>query len=88
MTPLDLVLAKLDGRVRRSGRSYQARCPAHEDRSPSLSIREGHDGRVLLHCHAGCDTREVLAEIGLGFRDLFPSTARSRGRSGYDRSLW
>jgi len=36
-----------------SGR-WQARCPAHQHRSPSLSIRAGSDGRVLLHCFAGC----------------------------------
>lgn len=88
MTPLDLILGQLEGRVRRSGRSYSARCPAHDDRSPSLSIREAPDGRVLIYCFGGCDTPEVLAAIGLGFRDLYPSTARSSGRSGCDRSLW
>lgn len=58
--------------ARRSGRGWIARCPAHEDRSPSLSISEGHDGRVLLHCFAGCSTESVLAAIGLSMRDLFP----------------
>jgi hypothetical protein len=33
---------------------WLAHCPAHSDSSPSLSIREGMDGRVLLHCFAGC----------------------------------
>jgi DNA primase len=41
--------------ARRSGSSWMAKCPAHEDRNPSLSIREV-DGKVLLHCHAGCTT--------------------------------
>jgi hypothetical protein len=37
-----------------------ARCPAHEDRSPSLSISEGEGGRLLLHCHAGCTFDDIL----------------------------
>ncbi len=44
-----------------------ARCPAHEDRSPSLSLRDGDDGRLLVHCFAGCAGREVLTALrGLG----------------------
>ena len=45
--------------ARRSGSSWMARCPAHEDRNPSLSIREV-DGKVLVHCHAGCTQRAVI----------------------------
>lgn len=45
--------------ARRSGSSWMAKCPAHEDRNPSLSIREV-DGKVLLHCHAGCTQRAVI----------------------------
>lgn len=48
-----------------------ARCPAHEDKSPSLSIRENEDGRILLHDFGGCPTSDVLAAIGLQFSDLF-----------------
>jgi hypothetical protein len=44
---------------------WMAKCPAHPDRSPSLSIREGRDGRVLLRCFAGCKTEEVLKKLGL-----------------------
>lgn len=47
-------------------------CPAHEDRSPSLSIRYCDDGRVLLHCFAGCDVEDVLSAIGLTFPDIMP----------------
>lgn len=46
-------------------------CPAHEDRSPSLSIRELDDGRVLVHDFGGCSTESVLAALGLELRDLF-----------------
>jgi putative DNA primase/helicase len=45
--------------ARRSGSSWMAKCPGHEDHNPSLSIREV-DGRVLLHCHAGCSQRGVI----------------------------
>ena len=37
-----------------------ARCPAHDDRNPSLSVRDGDNGRVLVHCHAGCEQAVVL----------------------------
>ena len=56
--------------ARRSGAGWTARCPAHDDRSPSLSIRAGRDGRVLLRCWAGCDTAAVLAAAGLSWRDV------------------
>jgi len=46
---------------RRSGRTWFACCPAHDDREPSLAIRDGDDGRVLVHCHAGCEQRDVIA---------------------------
>ena len=58
--------------ARRSGEGWQAKCPAHNDREPSLSIKEGVDGRTLLHCHAGCSTDNVLHSLGLTHRDLFP----------------
>ena len=49
----DALLSRLDG-VKKTGHGqWIARCPAHEDRSPSLSIAE-KDDRVLVHCHAGC----------------------------------
>jgi hypothetical protein len=60
-------------RVRQTGPGrWVARCPSHADRSPSLSIRELDDDRLLLHCFAGCGTDEVLAALGLQFRDLYP----------------
>ena len=64
-----------------------ARCPAHEDRSPSLSIREDAD-KVLLHCFSGCDPEDVLAAVGLTWRDLYPDplvAARNRPNEGAAR---
>jgi hypothetical protein len=50
---------------------WLARCPAHPDRSPSLSVRELDDGRVLLHDFGGCDASAVLSALGLEMSDLF-----------------
>jgi hypothetical protein len=51
---------------------WLARCPAHDDRSPSLAVRELDDGRVLLHCFAGCSVQEIVSSVGLELSDLFP----------------
>lgn len=52
--------------------AWIARCPSHEDRSPSLTVKALNDGRILMHCFAGCGTDDVLGAIGLGMTDLFP----------------
>jgi len=66
------LLSRLSG-VRSTGRDrWIAKCPAHDDRSPSMTVRLLPDGRVLLHCFAGCDTQAVLDAMGLTFGDLFP----------------
>jgi hypothetical protein len=63
--------------VRATGKDgYIARCPAHDDRSPSLSIKETSDGRVLIHCHAGCGALDVLTAIGLEWDAIYPPTDR------------
>lgn len=65
------LLDRLD-KVRQTGPGrWLARCPAHEDRSPSLSLREVDDGRVLLHCFGGCQMSDVLCALGLSVADLF-----------------
>jgi hypothetical protein len=48
-----------------------AKCPAHHDRTPSLSIREGQAGRILLHCFSGFRTIAVLEALGLRRADLY-----------------
>ena len=63
-------LAQRCDKARLYGDSWQACCPAHEDRTPSLSITP-QDDRILLHCHAGCETREVVAALGYELRDLY-----------------
>jgi hypothetical protein len=64
------VAEHLDARRAGPGK-WQAKCPAHDDRSPSLSIKEGHDGKVLLRCWAGCDLAAVLKASGLTMANLF-----------------
>jgi hypothetical protein len=56
---------------------FSSRCPAHDDRSPSLSVSEGADHRALIYCHVGCDTRDVIAALGLTWADLFPPGHRN-----------
>ena len=48
---------------RKAGSGWSARCPAHDDRTPSLSLRDTGDGKVLIRCHAGCDQDEVIAHL-------------------------
>jgi len=56
---------------------WKACCPAHADKSPSLSIRQLEDGRVLLHCFAGCSAEEVVGSVGFDMQDLFPDTEKN-----------
>ncbi len=60
------------------------RCPAHEDRSASLSVKEGNDGRILLYCHAGCETKDVCAKLELKLSDLMPA-GKSNGHPAMPR---
>ena len=48
---------------RKAGSGWMARCPTHDDREPSLSIRDADDGKVLVRCHAGCDQERVIATL-------------------------
>jgi len=75
--PIDLILSLLSKVKRRQSSQYSAICPAHEDRSPSLSVRETPEGAVLLHCFGGCSVHEITAALGLNVSDLFPPNERS-----------
>jgi hypothetical protein len=63
LSRLDMVKPAGDGR-------WYARCPAHDDKSPSLSIKDTGT-RTLVHCFAGCDASDILAAVGLSWRDLY-----------------
>ena len=78
---VEVVLARLEGVRSTVPHRWIARCPAHQDKSPSLAIADGEDGRVLLHCFGGCDTEAVLSAIGLTMSDLFPQRLEGRAPS-------
>ena len=76
------------GTVRGSGRQHMATCPAHEDRSPSLSVTSA-ETRVLVKCQAGCETDDVLSALNLSRADLYDepiaaSTSKSTIAAAYD----
>ena len=77
MTPVEQLLGRLE-RVKGRNGSWTARCPAHADKGPSLAIRETDDGRILLHCFAGCPVDNVVGAIGMDMTDLFPPSEKRR----------
>ena len=69
-SPADLLLGRLDTVRETSPGQYVARCPAHDDKTPSLAVRDNGD-RLLVFCHAGCETGDVMDAVGLSLADLF-----------------
>lgn len=73
---VDALLSKLEG-VRKTGTNrWRAMCPTHQQskKYPSLVITEADDGRILMHCFAGCGAAEILETIGLRMTDLMPES--------------
>ena len=84
---IDEFLSRLDGVTECAG-GWMARCPAHGDSNPSLSVSE-RDGRILVHCHAGCTAQAVVESLGLKMRDLFEDGGAAHAadeRGGEERS--
>jgi len=80
MTPIDRVLSALEAhgcRPRKVRTGWEARCPIHNDRKPSLSLSIGDNRAVLLRCHAGCPLEAITAALGMKVKDLFPTETRS-----------
>ncbi|MDP2815519.1 MAG: AAA family ATPase [Rectinemataceae bacterium] len=75
---IESFLARLSG-VRKTATGWQACCPAHEDRKASLSVTVADD-KILIHCHAGCDTGVILEKMGLKPKDLFLYSKPSGGK--------
>lgn len=72
-----LILPRLDKARRTGAGKWLACCPAHDDKSPSLSIKETDDGTILVHCFANCEAHEVVSAMGLELSDLYPERSRS-----------
>ena len=76
MTPADVAARFPSAKPTTDG--WSVKCPVHDDRKASVSLGTGDDGRVLLHCHAGCTTADILAAVGLTVADLFEAAAAPR----------
>tara|TARA_R110000868_G_scaffold411073_1_gene701704 strand:+ start:293 stop:700 length:408 start_codon:yes stop_codon:yes gene_type:complete len=68
----DEFVSRLKKVRRTSDQSWTACCPAHEDKSPSMAVREMPDGRILIHCFAECAIENILAAVGMTFKDIMP----------------
>jgi hypothetical protein len=91
VNPIDRVLSALRDHgqePRKAGAGWSCRCPAHDDRNPSLSIHAGDDGRALVNCHAGCAVDAVCGAVGLRVADLFiPDASRRSGHAPKPRGM-
>ena len=77
MNPIDKVLFRLENVRQRQDGQWSARCPAHDDKRPSLSVRETEDGAVLVHCFAGCSFDRIFSCLDLDPSDAFPPRKKS-----------
>ncbi len=73
------LLSRLDGVKSTGADSWIAQCPAHKDKSPSLSVRTTDD-KVLVHCHAGCTAADIVAAVGLTLADLYNEALPAQAR--------
>lgn len=84
MTPVELFLSRVP-KHKKQGKSWQACCPAHNDKSPSLTISEADNGDLLLHCFAGCEYRDIMAAVGLEAREGFQGSLSPEAKREYQR---
>lgn len=78
---LNNILSRL-GDVREVSGGWQALCPAHDDREPSLFVSEGDDKRILLKCFAGCSVNEICNALKIEVKDLYPNKHKFKVHSG------
>ena len=81
-------LAKLQGVHENGADSWMARCPAHDDKNPSMSV-SAKGGKILVHCHAGCSADAIVEAMGLNMGDLFADGGQQAynskgGQQAYD----
>ena len=73
------ILSRLQGVKQIGSDKWSARCPAHDDEHASLSVSSGYDGRVLIHCHAGCRTMDICRAMGVSIGSLFAPGSGDNG---------
>lgn len=73
---MDKILQRL-ARVKKTKDGYMARCPSHPDRTASLTLSE-KNGVILIHCFAGCETKEIVSSLGMTMADLFEDKAEKK----------
>jgi hypothetical protein len=78
---VDEMLGRLK-RVRKSGTGWIASCPAHDDRSPSLSVNKGDKQEILIKCHAGCQVSEICAALSIRDSDLCSASSNGNHQNG------
>ena len=76
---LEMIASRTGKPPKKSGSGYSACCPAHDDTTPSLSINEGSDGKILLNCFAGCSVDSICSSLTLEMSDLFVSHLKREG---------
>jgi hypothetical protein len=69
---VEAMLARLEKVKRTGAETWIACCPAHQDRTPSMTVRETGDGLILVHCFAGCGIDSILSAVGMEVGELFP----------------
>ena len=83
----ELLLTRLDGVIRTGDDRWRARCPAHDSKAQTLSVRVGDTGAVLVKCFAGCTVDEVCAAAGVSLSDLFPPRPASFDHKAHRQQL-
>jgi hypothetical protein len=76
--PINRMLTAFPDAVEGGNGWHKCRCPAHDDRNPSLGFTENSDGTIGLKCQAGCDNETILGRVGLQLSDLFPSNGHAK----------
>lgn len=79
---IDEILSRFEGVEQKAPDSWMARCPAHGDTNPSLSIMLKPDGKVLMHCFTGCTVEEICQAVGLKMSDLMPERPKVESPAG------
>ena len=70
---VEQLLSRLHGVKQTAPNKWLAKCPSHDDRSPSLAIKLADDDKILIHCFGGCSVSDVVGSIGLELSNLFPA---------------